>query len=243
MSNEGPKTESLGHSFDFYNERGKEYVALNREFYSGLSDTGRNFMRTVIRDGIEKKTIADIGCGAGDDMVAYAEMGAVKVIGIEPSHVMLEEARKLLEEKHTQAELLKGAWEQIPLPDGSVDIVTSRYSFHVQQDFDKAFQEVARILKPSGIFLVAAPHPIHDAKVAREQNLKPGELMNVPIFNGKFVVRIPPHSMDDYLSVVNRELFELEDKLEYSMHENPNEKEPTGIVLKFRKKDSAETLR
>lgn len=223
-------------AYAFYNQHGKEYVNLQREFYSDVPDSGRRFFREALQEGIEHKIIADIGCGAGDDAVAYKQMGARQVIGVEPSLQMLEEARKTIEGSSIEVDLVAGAWEHLPLASDSVDAVTARYSFHVIPDLDRAYEEVARVLKKKGLFLIAAPHPKHDEKVIAAQNLKKGDRMRVPIFNGKFTVEIPPHTMEEYLSETNKKYFDVDDLVEYSMHEDPNETDPTGLLLKFRRK-------
>lgn len=220
----------------FYDNNGKEYVENQREFYSDTMDTGRKFFQEALLPDIKNMTIADIGCGAGDDLISYKEMGATKVIGIDPSSTMLAEAKETVKKSGLDIELLVGEWTHLPLANESLDAITARYSFHVVPDFEKTFKEVARVLKKDGLFLIGAPHPLHDAKMVREQKLKPGGKMKIPIFNGKFVVDIPPHTMDEYLSKTCLEHFNLEDKLEYSMHEDSSETQPTGLLLKLRRK-------
>ena len=222
--------------YEFYNQHGKEYADLQREFYSDVPDSGRRFFREALQEGIEHKIIADIGCGAGDDAVVYKQMGAKQVIGIEPSLQMLEEARKTVGTSGVEVDLVAGAWEHLPLANESVDAVTARYSFHVIQNLDRAYEEVARVLKKNGLFLIAAPHPKHDEKVVETQNLKKGDRMRVSIFNDKFTVEIPPHTMIEYLSETSKKYFDVADLVEYSMHEDPNETDPSGLLLKFRRK-------
>jgi ubiquinone/menaquinone biosynthesis C-methylase UbiE len=234
--NELPKSyASEEPSIAFYEQHGNEYVRNQREFYSGTKDTGREFFRNSLAPNIEQLTIADVGCGAGDDAITYKQMGAARVIGIEPSKVMLDEAKKSVETSGLTIELQQGKWDRLPLPDESVDAITARYSFHVVENLNTSYKEVARVLKKGGVFLVGVPHPIHDEKVAKEQNLKPGEKMKVPLFHGKFTVDIPPHTMDEYLSDTCKQYFEIEEQIGYSMHEDATEKEPTGLLLKLRK--------
>lgn len=223
-------------SVAFYEQYGSEYVKNQREFYSGTKDTGREFFRNSLAPNIDQLTVADVGCGAGDDALLYKKMGAAHVIGIEPSRVMLDEAKKSVEKSGLVVELRQGKWDQIPLPNESVDVITARYSFHVVPDLDRSYREVARVLKRGGLLLISVPHPLHDAKAVKNQGLKPGERMKIPLFHGKFTVDIPPHTMDEYLSDTCRQLFVTEEQREYSMHEDTKEKEPSGLLLKLRKK-------
>jgi len=223
-------------SIAFYNQHGKEYVKNQRDFYSGTKDTGRKFFQDSLAKNISRLTIADVGCGAGDDAITYKQMGAARVIGIEPSTAMLDEAKESTKKSGLAIDLMQGQWDCIPLPDGSIDAITARYSFHVVQDLDRSYAEAARVLKKDGIFLIGVPHPIHDAKMAKEQNLKPGEKMKVPLFNGKFTVDIPPHTMEEYLSETCKQYFEVEEQIAYSMHEDAAEQEPSGLLLRLRRK-------
>jgi ubiquinone/menaquinone biosynthesis C-methylase UbiE len=231
-----PQTPKEDSSYAFFDKHAKEYVELQREFYSDAPDTGRIFFRESLSAGIEKKTIVDIGCGAGDDLIAYKELGAKSVIGIEPSLAMLEERKESLAENHPDIKLVVGEWEHIPLADASVDAVTARYSFHVLADFKTAFKEVARVLKKDGLFLIATPHPMYDAKTAKEQNTQPGEKIKFPIFDGKLEVKNPPHTMEEYISEECLEYFIVEENSPYSMHEDKNETDPTGLLLRLRRK-------
>lgn len=224
------------YSFRFYDEHGKDYIKNKREFYSDAVDTGRKYFRDVLSVCIQNKTLVDMGCGAGDCLDLYKKMGAARIIGIEPSSTMREEAKKTVAKTCSSVDLLAGQWNQIPLADRSVDIITAYYSLHVIQDFEKAFCEAARILKKDGLFLIGALHPIFDAKISQEQNLQPGEWMKIPIFDGKFIVEDPPHTMDEYFSKTCLDYFKVEEMVKYSMSEDAAEMEPSGLLLKLRRK-------
>ena len=215
-------------TYAFYNTHGKEYVNRQREFYSKSKDTGRDYIRESLSANIKNMTVVDIGCGAGDDLIAYSEMGAANVIGIEPAMTMLEEAKKSITKDHSKIKLVAGEWNHLPLADASVDAVTARYSLHLLPDFKTAFPEVARVLKKDGLFLIATLYPANDAEIAKEKKTF--------IFNGKLAVENPPHTMDDYINKERLKYFIVEEKLPYSMNENRKETKPTGLLLKLRRK-------
>ncbi len=223
-------------SYEEYDRQGDQYVAAQREFYSALPDTGRKFFQAVIKENVQNKTIVDIGCGAGDDLITYTNMGASRVIGVEPSVVMLNAANTTLKEKNVRAELIQGLWHRIPLPDASVDAVTSRYSFHIIPDFREAFREVTRILKTDGHFLIAVPHPKYDRKLVEEQEVHPGQTIKSSLFEGKVTVENYPHFIEDYIGDVALEYFALQKMVEYSMNEKEDETEPTALLIDYRKK-------
>jgi arsenite methyltransferase len=55
----------------------------------------------------------------------------------------------------TNATFLKGAIENVPLPDSSVDVVISNCVINLAEDKRAAIKEAFRVLRPGGLFAVA----------------------------------------------------------------------------------------
>lgn len=93
--------------------------------------------RTALGPG---KTVVDLGAGTGKLTRLLVPSGA-RVVAVEP----LAEMRALIE----GAEAVDGTAEEIPLPDGSADVVTVAQAFH-WFDHERALPEIARVLTADG---------------------------------------------------------------------------------------------
>jgi len=91
--------------------------------------------------------VVDLGCGTGLSTRYWAER-AERVIGIEPTPSMIDQAIELGAENVTFA---KGLSHATGLPDACAEIVTCSQSLHWMNPLG-TFKEVARILKPGGVF-------------------------------------------------------------------------------------------
>lgn len=112
----------------------------------------------------------DVGAGTGKLTRVLVERYA-RVIAVEP----LDGMREILERVVPKAESLAGTAESIPLPDGAVDGVFAASAFHWFAN-DDAIREVARVLRPGGVFAVVwnetiDPSPLPDAYLARTEAL------------------------------------------------------------------------
>jgi ubiquinone/menaquinone biosynthesis C-methylase UbiE len=89
-------------------------------------------------------TVCDLAAGTGKLTRRLVALGA-SVIAVEPVEGMRAQARAGVPE----AQIVDGTAEAIPLPTGSVDVVTVAQAFH-WFDADVALAEIARVLKPGG---------------------------------------------------------------------------------------------
>jgi arsenite methyltransferase len=113
---------------------------------------------TAVADLHEGETVLDLGSGAGADvLISAGRVGpAGKAIGLDMTDEMLELARANAAEAGVDnVEFLKGYIEDIPLPDGSVDVVISNCVINLAADKRKVMGEAARVLRPGGRFAVS----------------------------------------------------------------------------------------
>ncbi len=97
----------------------------------------------------------DVATGTGNTALALAPFVS-SVVGLDMATKMLEQGRKrALEEGITNASFLEGSAEDVPFPDASFTLVTSRHAPHHFRDAPAFLREVARVLKPGGRFVMA----------------------------------------------------------------------------------------
>ena len=104
------------------------------------------------------ETVLDIGSGSGFDCFIAAKMVGPtgKVIGVDMTDAMLEKSRETADALGlTQLEFKKGFAEELPAPDGSVDVIISNGVLNLTPDKYASFVEVNRVLKPGGRLYIA----------------------------------------------------------------------------------------
>jgi SAM-dependent methyltransferase len=113
---------------------------------------------TAVADLHDGETVLDLGSGAGADVLISARRvgPAGRAIGLDMTDEMLALARdNAVEAGAANVEFLKGHIEDIPLPDGSVDVVISNCVINLSGDKPRVLRETARVLKPGGRFAVS----------------------------------------------------------------------------------------
>jgi SAM-dependent methyltransferase len=122
------------------------------ESFAGV---GFPFGIDVIRPG---DRVLDIGAGAGTDTLVAARLvgNAGKVIALDMTPAMLDKLRhNIARADMSNVEILEGNAEAIPLPDASVDVITSNGVLNLVPDKPKAFSELFRVLRPGGRVQIA----------------------------------------------------------------------------------------
>ena len=140
------------------------YTAVDRAqdpgFYRRFLDEGNALpairaAKPVILDGLRLRTghvAADLGCGAGEDAVAMARLVGPtgKVVGVDISETMIDEARRRTGSLGLPVEFQVCDCQRLPIADATFDACRSeRMLMHVP-DAEQALAEIVRVTRPGG---------------------------------------------------------------------------------------------
>ena len=111
-----------------------------------------HMVQSVSLLGTEK--VLDIGAAAGHTALAFAPF-VVECHGIDVTEQMVQVATKYAADRGvSNVQFQIGDAENLSFPDASFDIVTCRFTAHHFTNVDKAVNEISRVLKPGGKFLL-----------------------------------------------------------------------------------------
>jgi arsenite methyltransferase len=128
------------------------------EELAGLPDSVTEFSLgcgnpTAIAELEPGEAVLDLGAGGGIDcFLAARQVGPEgRVIGLDMTPDMIRLARRNAKKLGaTNVDFRYGEMEDIPLPDGSVDVILSNCVINLSPDKDAVFREAMRVLRPGG---------------------------------------------------------------------------------------------
>ncbi|HEX6876343.1 MAG TPA: arsenite methyltransferase [Nocardioidaceae bacterium] len=108
---------------------------------------------TAVADLRPGERVLDLGSGGGIDVLLSARRVGEEgfAYGVDMTDEMLDLARaNAAEAGVANVEFLKGTIEDVPLPDGSVDVVISNCVINLSTDKPRVLAEMHRVLSPGG---------------------------------------------------------------------------------------------
>jgi len=126
--------------------------------YASDYDHSNPFLNTFEKDelftllgDLNGKKVLDIGSGTGRSVTRLKVTGASDVTALDISPEMLE----ILKEEHPTVETVIGNVEKLPFKDDSFDTITALFVIVHIGDLREMLDEVYRVLKPGGVFILS----------------------------------------------------------------------------------------
>jgi ubiquinone/menaquinone biosynthesis C-methylase UbiE len=115
-----------------------------------------------ILDGVviaRVERVLDVGCGAGQALFPLAVSEGAFGVGVDISEMGLRLAREFYATHlpHAKITFLRAKAESLPFPAQSFDVVNCGLALPYMNNA-RAFAEIARVLRPGGIFLLKIHH-------------------------------------------------------------------------------------
>lgn len=109
--------------------------------------------RLIDFSSYQGKSLLEVGCGAGIDLVRFARAGA-RCTGIDLSTIAIDLARKNIEQNGMKADLQVMNGESMQFPDNSFDTVYAHGVMQYTANVENMVSEIHRVLKPGGEAIV-----------------------------------------------------------------------------------------
>jgi SAM-dependent methyltransferase len=189
-----------------YDNHAHEYEVLHTG--ENKKSTGIFFEKILKHVKFSKQIkVLDLGCGAGTDGLFYKKNN-MQYHGIDNSIEMLQLAKENVPTGFfKQADLsYESEWFQ-----EKMDLVVSKYVLQTIHYMDDVYKNVLRNLKPQGYFIFLVVHPLRQflEKKKTEKDYFKKEIVASEIFDRQITVYEPTHTMQEYLSNLFLENFEV----------------------------------
>lgn len=200
---------------------GEQGMIRDKELYPFLSEWANSLHGVIL----------DIGAGQGI-CADYVQKNNNEYIGVDPSHTLIARANeKYLNNNRT---FTIGNAYDLPIASSSVDAVLSVNTWFHLENLDKASQELSRVLKPSGVFLISTANPgsygywekMFDSDAEVSEKIIDGKV-NIPVqsLSRNLIFK---HSLDEIVSALEKSSLSVE-----SIEEFGNKKRftPHGLFI------------
>lgn len=141
-----------------------EYQATHGEFLRDVGfvwcPEGVDEAEAGLLGDVTGKAVLELGCGAAQCSRWLATRGA-RPVGLDLSFRQLQHARRIDEHTGVPVPVVCGTATDLPFADASFDTVFCAFgALQFVADAGRAVREVARVLRPGGLFVFSVTHPV-----------------------------------------------------------------------------------
>ncbi len=156
---------------------------------------------TAVAELREGEVVLDLGSGGGIDVILSAKRVGPNgtAYGVDMTDEMLNLARRNAAEAGvSNVRFLKGVIEDVPLPDGSVDVVISNCVVNLSTDKAAVLTEMARVLRPGG--RIGISDVVAEDRLAPEERAERGSYVGCiagALSRGEYVAGLEAAGFED----------------------------------------------
>ncbi|CAL2079542.1 bifunctional demethylmenaquinone methyltransferase/2-methoxy-6-polyprenyl-1,4-benzoquinol methylase UbiE [Tenacibaculum sp. 190524A02b] len=138
-----------------FNNISQDYDGLNRVISLGIDVSWRKKVVKLVGEN-KPKQILDIATGTGDLALMMSQLNPDRIVGLDISEGMLEVGKQKISKANLSKtiDMVVGDSENIPFEDNTFDAITVSFGVRNFENLDKGLQEICRVLKPGGKFVV-----------------------------------------------------------------------------------------
>lgn len=189
-----------------YNEY-KAELATNWDEYSAYNVKSTTALRSLLPD-LTGKSILDIGCGNGSDLVTYRQLGASQLAGMDVSADMLACAAQ----REVADKLILGDMSQTVSCTETYDVIVSKWALQAVVNYEQVNENLLRFTHPGSVVVILVVHPLRQflKKVRGKRDYFIQEIVPSSLFDEQVTVYEPTHTVTDILTTEFLRNFSLE---------------------------------
>lgn len=193
-------------------------------------DTDRNRTRDLdevvtrkILDGLQFKSILEIGCGTGKNTLLFAQI-AQQVKAFDFSEEMIAQARRKSSAANVEF-TVADITQRWPVDDASIDLISCNLVLEHIADLSHVFAQATRVLANKGRFFISELHPFRQYQGTVATFVREDALVKIPAF---------VHHLPDFLNAANATSLTLIQLKEW-WHSEDEGKPPRLVTFMFAK--------
>jgi len=140
--------EKLAYNRRLFATIAPRYDLITRLLSYGQDARWKRRVADIVRAEAPRGRLLDLACGTGDIALSLAD-GSRQVVGLDLTTEMLTLARR----RSAMPAWIAGDMTRLPFATASFDAVTTSYGLRNVPSLDAALDEIARVLRPGGLFV------------------------------------------------------------------------------------------
>lgn len=147
----------------------REYAQIAVENFALKNAANRYLLVDAVKD-LKIEMVLDVGCGAGQELLPFLEKTEAFCVGIDAAEELGAVVQSVFHQTdaETRVAFSRSFGENMPFADASFDVVLCRVALPYMNN-RRTIAEVARVLRPGGVFLLKTHAPMFYVGMIRER--------------------------------------------------------------------------